>query len=108
MWPPDYIIKTHARAKYVKLRVMKQQGLIVTIPPRFNKNEIPHLLEKHKSWIIKKLTHFSTVLSDTLPTQIDLPAIAERWLVQYQSCDINLKMLERPMHELGFTGTHNR
>jgi len=48
--PLPYELKVSARAKRVTLRVLPGRGLVVTIPRRHPKREIPALVEKNKSW----------------------------------------------------------
>jgi predicted metal-dependent hydrolase len=103
-WPPQYKLKKHRRARNVKLRASKPHGLQITVPYRFNVDEIPAILEKNKTWIIKQLLLLQSRHSDVLPDQIILNAISEVWTVKYIACDAKLELIQRPAHEIVLVG----
>jgi predicted metal-dependent hydrolase len=110
-WPPAYRLKKHPRAQRVKLRTSFQHGLELVIPPRFNENSIAELLEKHKQWIVKKLTEIhrqKQLRPDTLPTEINLLAIQQKWPVHYlETAHKKIRLTVRPQKELVLLGNTN-
>lgn len=107
-WPPPYTVKSHPRARHVKLKASLQHGLELVVPRRFNHGEIPHILEKNKSWIEKQLLRIQTKMAtgeaDVLPQDIFLRAIDQRWRVDYLMSFGKLRMITRPQQELVLFG----
>jgi predicted metal-dependent hydrolase len=108
-WPPAYSIKKHRRARHVKLRAVPSQGLVLTVPYRFNLKEIPAILEEHKAWITKQLQQLQlpSQSADTLPEKIELFAMNETWTIFYMQCDTKLEIIERPHQEIVLIGNVN-
>ena len=52
---PEYTVKVSKRARSVSLQVLPLTGLLVTIPARFPRREIPALVEQNREWIEKHL-----------------------------------------------------
>lgn len=103
-WLPNYRIKKHKRAKYVKLRASHSHGLEVTIPFRFNLRNLPSILEENKDWILKQFHKLQTVDKEERPNQIILYSVNETWIVKYVSCHARLELIERQDKELIFVG----
>jgi len=61
--PLSYELKVSARAKRVTLRVLPGRGLVVTIPRRHPKREIPALVEKNKSWALEAIAQMEARIS---------------------------------------------
>lgn len=101
-WPPLYLIKKHRRAKYVKLRV-SEKGLVITVPYRFSKKEIPDVLEVHKEWIIKQFS-LLPIKSDTLPEHIFFHGQAEVWHISYVNSHLKWEIVEKPQQQLMVIG----
>ncbi len=53
--PIEYTLIVSKSARRVYLRVEQGRGLLVTIPKRYPKREIPALLESQRSWIMESL-----------------------------------------------------
>jgi predicted metal-dependent hydrolase len=107
-WPPDYKIKKHRLAKHVKLRTTKLHGLEITVPYRFNINNIPLILEENRDWITKHILKWQLLHQDVLPTHLCLHAIQQEWKIHYIPCDSKLELIIRPHHELVLVGpTHD-
>ncbi len=108
-WPPPYRIKTHLRAKSIKLHV-KTAGLEITVPPRFDIKTIPDLLEEHSAWIIKHLSAVITPIEPVLPTTISLRACERNWQVRYIQTKIaTTTLMENASQELVLMGaTHHQ
>ncbi|MGY6587824.1 MAG: M48 family metallopeptidase [Wenzhouxiangella sp.] len=86
-----YTIKTHPRARHVRLRVDPVEGVVVTVPKRFDQRQLPALMAERREWIEAVQARHARLRAardaDTLglrPTRIDLPAVDEQWTVDYQ------------------------
>jgi predicted metal-dependent hydrolase len=109
IWPPDYSIKRHPRARHVKLKASAQHGLEIVVPVRFNQKQIPDILEKNKAWIERRLEEIQQrahlKMIETLPNVIELRAINEKWKVEYIKSDNKiLHLMARPSKELVLLG----
>jgi predicted metal-dependent hydrolase len=88
--PFAYTVRVSARAQRVRL-VMKADGLEVVIPRGFSQRRIPELLDSRREWIERATrrveAHRRRLRSDPprLPDCITLPAVGERWLVEYRA-----------------------
>lgn len=103
-WPPQYKIKAHRRARSVKLRISKPDHVEITTPFRFNKSQIPSILEENKLWILKQLKKYQSVCNEVLPTKIVMNAIDESWNVHYSECDMKMELIFRPSQEIVLVG----
>jgi predicted metal-dependent hydrolase len=89
--PFPYTLKVNPRAKSVRLKMTPHGGLVVVIPPRFDKKKIASMLLHHEEWI-KKVTakfdaHRQTPLplsENGLPVTIAFPEFTESWSVAYR------------------------
>jgi len=75
VWPPVYTIKRYARARSVKLRASRADGLVISMPKRFSVKHIPNILEENRHWIIARLQELQFNSSTEIPEIIDLPAL---------------------------------
>jgi predicted metal-dependent hydrolase len=103
-WPPEYKIKKHKLARHVKLRATNTHGLEITVPRRFNLQEIPTVLEEHKQWIIKQLLQLQPKVTQALPEEIIFNACHESWKVHYVECNAKLEIIQRPNREIVLVG----
>lgn len=105
-WPPSYTIKKHKLARHVKLRTSIHQGLVITVPVRFNIKDVPAIIEKHKPWILKQFDQIKLqIVSQTLPDHISLPMLEERWNIQYiASQSKKIELFCRPNEEIVLVG----
>lgn len=87
IWPPQYTVKRHHLARYVRLKACLRRGLVFIIPQRFNIKNIPALIEQHRHWIEKELAQLATQRNqlhiENLPDSINLQAINQNWDVKY-------------------------
>lgn len=86
----DYELKVSARAKRVTLRVLAGRGLVVTIPSRFARRDVPPLIEKNRQWALNTLAELES----------RIPRAHRQWPPQR----LNLKALGRIV-EIGFQST---
>lgn len=103
-WPPNYKIRKHRKAKYVRLYPSKIHGLEITVPYRFNLRNLPPILEEHKAWICEKLIEFNANQNASLPEQIVFPSLNETWFIEYLATNNALKIFERPNQEIILMG----
>ncbi len=96
----SYTIKTHPRARHVRLRVDPVEGVVVTVPKRFDQRQLPALMAERHAWIEAVQARHASLRAarnaDTLgvrPARIELPAVDEQWTVDYQ---------HEPRSRLGF------
>ncbi len=83
---PEYILRRSPRAKHVRLHITPTDGLVVVVPPRFDVNRVPDLLDAKRSWIDRKLATIERIDVDpALPETIELRAIGETCHVDYRS-----------------------
>ncbi|EAT58357.1 M48 family metallopeptidase [Chlorobium ferrooxidans] len=89
--PFPYTLKVSARAKSARLKMMPHGGLVVVVPPGFDKKQIATLLLHHEAWIKKVSARFDAHRPDPLPLSagglpctIDFPGFAESWSVTYK------------------------
>lgn len=85
-----YTVRTHPRARHVRLRFDPHQGLIVTVPKRFDQRRLPALIAQRKAWIEAMQVRHAQLrqarnpeLFGTRPGRIELPAIGESWSIAY-------------------------
>lgn len=86
-----YEVRVHARARHVRLRVDARQGLIVTVPPRFDQRRIPALLIERREWIDTTRRRQAALrascdaaLLGPCPERIELAAMGRQWSVHYR------------------------
>ncbi|MBX3709132.1 MAG: DUF45 domain-containing protein [Gammaproteobacteria bacterium] len=103
VWPPQYKIKRHRRAKHVKLRANHHE-LEITLPLRFNLKNVPSILEENKSWIIEQLSKLSLTESNVFPDSIKFNATNESWKIHYVACHAKFEMIVRPHYEIVLVG----
>ena len=84
-----YTIKVSPRAKRVTLRVEPGLGLVVSIPKRFAKRDVPEVLAEHDEWIRTTLEEMEAqtpvAYRQWPPEQIDLKAVGETWRLHFNA-----------------------
>ncbi|MFU8831379.1 MAG: M48 family metallopeptidase, partial [Wenzhouxiangella sp.] len=85
-----YKIRIHPRARHIRLRVDPREGVVVTVPKRFDQRRVTALVAESQDWIntVQKKIDQARATVDLAargprPTRIELPAIDERWPVHY-------------------------
>ena len=66
----SYVVKRSARAKYVRLEVRGETGLIVVIPKPYKLGQLPELLRQKRRWIMEKLAKFGHIPMLSLEKQL--------------------------------------
>lgn len=85
-------IRTHPRARHVRLRVDPHDGVIVTVPPGFDQSRIPELLAQRADWLEKvqrrlkqQRAGLDPGLEGMRPDRIELSAFGESWAIGYRT-----------------------
>ncbi|NTV04966.1 MAG: M48 family metallopeptidase [Chlorobiaceae bacterium] len=108
----SYTLKVSLRAKFARLKITPHGGLVVVVPPGFNKKNIASLLLHHEQWI-KKVTakfdaqrHVTLPLSENgLPLSVCFPDFAESWTVIYTDTgSAGVELIEQQGNTLSLTG----
>jgi len=89
--PVEYLIRTSARAKNLRLQLSPRDGLMVVVPLGYDLGKIPAMVEKKRGWIEAHLIRFAGMAAAAisapvvaLPETIVLPALGESWQVTYR------------------------
>lgn len=104
---PPYTVRVHPRARHVRLRLDPRDGLIVTVPPRFDQRRIPGLLAARRDWIEKVSRRHAALrancapgLLGARPQQIALAAVERSWIVEYRVAESPRASLHEMDHRL--------
>lgn len=88
---PDYLIRRSPKARNLRLKVTRENGLIVVVPKDYDEKKIPALLKRKKSWIadsMKRIGETKRFLEPRpvihLPETVRLVALGETWSVIYR------------------------
>ena len=88
---PDYSVRHSPRAKSLRLKVTREDGLLVVVPKGFDEKQIPAILKRKKVWIadaMKRVDETKRFLepkpADHLPDTVKLTALGETWPVVYR------------------------
>ncbi|MEI7823933.1 MAG: SprT family zinc-dependent metalloprotease [Chlorobiaceae bacterium] len=110
--PFPYTLKVSLRAKSARLKMTPHGGLVVVVPPGFDKKKIAALLLCHEEWIRKVTAKFDAhrqsppqLAENGMPTTIAFPDLAELWSVAYTQTGIGeVEMVERQGNSLLVSG----
>ena len=110
--PFSYTLKVSPRAKSARLKMTPHGGLVVVIPPGFDKKKIASLLLHHEEWIKKVTAKFDAhrqtpppLSENGLPATIVFPDFAELWSVEYMHTgNGEVEMVERQGNRLMVSG----
>jgi hypothetical protein len=79
-------VREHASARQVSIRFSRREGMVVTIPRRFDRQRIPQVLEQQRSFIEQALRRYPMRPEPfRLPERIAFQAIAEEWTIEYET-----------------------
>jgi predicted metal-dependent hydrolase len=84
---PPYQVRINPRAKSVRLSITAAKGLVVTLPRYVSPTVIPQILVEKRDWIDKafqNLAEHPPATPKTLPSELKLNAIGEKWQVVYK------------------------
>lgn len=87
----DYSIRRSLKAKNLRLKVTREDGLLVVVPKGYDEKRIPSVLKQKKVWIadaLKRIGETRRFLEPTsamyLPEAVRIVALSETWLVRYR------------------------
>lgn len=100
---PPYRVRRSARARRPSVSVCLHDGIVLTLPQRYDERRVPALLAEWRPWIVRQLRRFdghrATLPADMtapLPATVRLPAVRGAWQVSYRdSGDAKLRVRER-------------
>jgi predicted metal-dependent hydrolase len=88
---PDYRVRRSPKAKNLRLKVTREEGLLVVVPKSYDEMKIPALLNQKKVWIaeaLKRVGETKRFLEPKpvkhLPEVVRLVALDETWSVTYR------------------------
>jgi hypothetical protein len=88
---PDYSVRHSPKAKNLRLKVTREDGLLVVVPKGYDEKKIPALLKQKKVWIadsLKRIGETKRFLEPKpvkhLPESVRLVALGETWGVTYR------------------------
>jgi predicted metal-dependent hydrolase len=88
---PNYLVRQSPKAKNLRLKVTRDQGLCVVVPRGYDEKKIPVLLKQKKAWIadaLKRVGETRRFLEPNaaihLPEAVRLVALGETWAVTYR------------------------
>lgn len=88
---PEYHIRQSPKAKNLRLKVTREEGLLVVVPKGYDENKIPTLLKQKKIWIadaLKRIGETRRFLESRpvkhLPDVVRLVALGETWPIIYR------------------------
>jgi predicted metal-dependent hydrolase len=88
----DYRVRVSGRVRNVRLTLSAQDGLVVVVPPHFDADRIPGVLDAKRGWIeghLRRLAEMPSVRETAsavvLPDAMELPALGESWRVIYRT-----------------------
>ncbi len=89
---PDYRIRHSPKARNLRLKVTREDGLLVVVPKGYDEKKIPALLKQKKVWIadaIKRIGETQRFLEPKpvihLPDAVRLAALCETWQIIYRA-----------------------
>ncbi len=87
----DYHVRQSQKAKNLRLKVTREEGLLVVVPKGYDEKKIPSLLRQKKVWIadaLKRIAETRRFLESRpvkhLPEAVHLVALGETWTIIYR------------------------
>ena len=86
---PPYELRVSKRAKRVTLRVTPGRGLVVTVPPRFARRDVPGVVAEHREWALAELAGLEARVPEAFrrwpPPALELPAVGRRLVIGFDA-----------------------
>jgi len=102
-----YTLRRSKRARRVTLRIQPGVGLIVTIPQRFAKRDLPEVLLEHDAWIRASLAELEqqtpSIYRIWPPSLLELHAIDEKWRLHFDQPSVYLDSVLETENTLALT-----
>jgi predicted metal-dependent hydrolase len=87
---PSYSVRQSPRARNLRLKVTREDGLLVVLPKGYDERKIPSLLKQKKAWIadaLKRVGETKRFLEPKplkhFPETVRLVALGETWSIKY-------------------------
>jgi predicted metal-dependent hydrolase len=100
---PPYRVRESSRARHVSIKVHLNGDIEVVIPPGFDRQQVPALLHKRRTWLwqmVQQIEHKTASLSqehfEEKPSQIELRSRQQTWQVLYQAGERQRLTLTQP------------
>jgi len=85
--PLAYTVRHSNRARRVTLRVMPGVGLVVSVPKRFARRDIPGVVEQHRAWAESALAELEATTPEVCrtwpPETLELAALERRVAIRW-------------------------
>ncbi|WP_088916712.1 M48 family metallopeptidase [Granulosicoccus antarcticus] len=95
----DYELLVSSRARRVSLKIEPGRGLMVTIPKRFARRDVPAVVESHRAWIEKTLDSMQLSVPERFrqwpPESLVLPAIGQVLELSFHASGEHSRLAER-------------
>lgn len=87
---PNYSIRHSPKAKNIRIKVSREEGLLVVLPKGYDEKKIPSLLKQKKIWIVDALKRVDEIKrflepksAKHLPEVVRLESLGETWSIKY-------------------------
>jgi predicted metal-dependent hydrolase len=89
---PNYRVRQSPKARNLRLKVTREDGLLVVLPKGYDESKIPSLLKQKKGWIadaLKRVSDTKRFLEPKpvkhFPETVRLVALGETWSITYRA-----------------------
>jgi len=103
----EYRIRTAPRTRSVRLRLTMHDGLTVTAPRGVPAAEIAEFVHSRRTWVQRHLARFDELRrmlaarpGTGRPETVELPALGERWRIEYRPLDRSGLRVSAPSERL--------
>lgn len=92
---PETSVRISARARHVRLRVLPPGKVELVLPKRHDSQMLPDFVRQHRQWLIDtvervRLEHGRQQALRVAPAELHLPALDERWQLEYRNGGRNM------------------
>jgi len=92
-WPgsvPEMRVRVSARAKHLRPKVLPPGRIELVVPPRCDERLLSPFVQQHRDWLVTmvermRADHAQTLAQRSAPGEVYLPALDERWQMEYRS-----------------------
>jgi len=110
-----YAVRESTRARHVSLRVSVEKGLVVIVPPGFDRRLIAQIIQAKRGWVERQMRRVEEersrmaahpLLYERFPEQVALLAIDQTWRVLYRDVRgaSEVRLAETAASELTLSG----
>lgn len=98
---PACNVRVSKRARHASVSVCAIEGIVITLPKKFDQRRVPALLMEWRPWLERQLRKIEKQreampahLLAAVPARISLPSIGRNWTVSYRYSDADLRLRE--------------